>query len=86
MFTTILYVLSQKKLPNFEIDNVVVINRRAKLIGLGDGNGMLGDIRNGIGRMLKHILNTRCSGLEINQHRDFLLLISILFDGRGDDG
>ena len=85
MFTTIFYVLSQKKLPSFDIDNVVVINGRAKLTGLGDSNGMLGDIRNGIGRMLKDILNIRCRGLEINQHRDFILLISILFDGSGDD-
>ena len=72
------------KLPNFDIHNVVVVNGRAKLTGLGDDNGMLGDIRNGIGSMLINILNSWCGGLEINQHRDFLLLIWIVLDGIGD--
>ena len=39
-------MILQRKLPEFDILNVVVVNGRAKITGLGNDNGMLEDIRN----------------------------------------
>ena len=39
-------MILQRKLPKFDILNVVVVNGRAKITGLSNDNGMLEDIRN----------------------------------------
>ena len=84
MFEAIQYFVSSKKLEDeYGMDNVAVVNDRGKITRLCDDNiGLdLQFIHNNISRVLHDILNN-CYGLEINQTKDFRLLIDVLRDPR----
>ena len=65
------------------MDNVAVVNGRGKIIRSSDDNMRLDlmFIHNNIARILHDFLND-CYGLEINQTKDFRLLIDVLRDPR----
>ena len=84
MFEAIQYLVSSKKLEDrFGMDNVVVLNGKAKITRSCENNiGLdLQFIHNNIARVLHDFLND-CYGLGMNQTNDFRLLIDVLRDPR----
>ena len=82
MFEAIQYLVSSMKLEDlFSIDNVAVMNGRAKISRLCDHNMRINIqfIHNSIARVLYGILNNYY-GLKMNQTNDFKLLINVLRD------